>query len=389
MTTPAPEDLSAPLGNAGLYLHIPFCSSICPYCDFSVLTGGAQERAHFVGLLLWEMCLWEGHPWHFDSIYLGGGTPSALSPAQLGAVLEASEQHFSVLPGAKIFLEANPEDVDRRSLAAWRRLGVHTLSLGVQTFEADGLRFLGRRHTPRQAVSAVEEALGAGFDTVSLDLIYGLPGQEAEAWKRDLRRAVELAPQHVSCYQLTVHEGTPFGFRRDRGQLQEMDPEGQGALFRLTHRFLRGAGYPAYEVSNFAVSEEHRSLHNRKYWRHRPYLGLGPSAHSFHGRRRWWNHRKLGPWRQGLEAGERPIESSEDLEPSDLALEALMLGLRTEEGVDLRRIEERWGISLLEANRPLVEELGGQGLVRLEGSNLVPTLEGWAVADGLAARFEI
>ncbi len=378
-----------PPQKAGLYLHIPFCSAICPYCDFSVLTGGPRERAHFVGLLLWEMCLWEGLPWHFDTIYLGGGTPSALSPAQLGALLEASEQHFAVGESARIFLEANPEDVDRRSLTAWRRLGVRTLSLGVQTFEASGLEFLGRRHSTQQAVRALEEALAAGFDTVSVDLIYGLPGQDEASWRRDLERAVALAPQHISCYQLTVHSGTAFGFRKERGKFQELDSRSQGTLFRLTHEFLRDAGYPGYEVSNFAVSPGHRSRHNQKYWNHVPYLGLGPSAHSFGADRRWWNHRKIGPWRQQLQAGERPIESSETLSPEDHALEALMLGLRTASGVDLRRIEERWGRPLLAANKDLIDLLCEEGLLHLEGSVLVPTLEGWAVADGLAARFEI
>lgn len=389
MTSPPFEEPVAPRQGAGLYLHLPFCSAICPYCDFSVLTGNSRERAHFVGLLLWEMCLWEGHPWHFDTIYLGGGTPSALTAAQIGAVLEASEQHFSVAERVEVFLEANPEDVDRRSLAAWRRLGGDTLSLGVQTFEADGLKFLGRRHTPDEARSAVREALEAGFRTVSLDLIYGLAGQTEESWRRDLEQAVALAPQHISCYQLTIHEGTPFGFRRDRGQLEEMGDEDQGAFFRLTHELLRDAGYFAYEVSNFAISEEHQSRHNRKYWDRSPYLGLGPSAHSHGEGRRWWNHRKVGPWRRLLEAGERPIEASEVLSPADQALEALMLGLRTAEGVDLALIEARWGRTVLASNRALLDRLQEDGLCRLEGSQLIPTLEGWAVADGLAARFEI
>jgi len=375
----------------GLYLHLPFCSAICPYCDFSVLTGAAERGQGFVQTLREELALWSRRPFPggpFDSVYLGGGTPSLLAAEQLAAVLDAARAMLPIAPDASLSMEANPEDVTAESVAAWRALGVGTLTLGVQSFSDRALLLLGRRHDARAAREAVERALGAGFAVVGVDLIYGLPDQVAAEWERDLETAVALALQHLSCYQLTVHTGTPFGFRRERGELSELPEAGQADLFRTTHERLAAAGYAAYEVSSFAREPEHRSRHNAKYWRHTPYLGLGPSAHSFDGARRFWNERKLGTWQRAVEAGRLPIAGEETLGPADLALETLMLGLRTVEGVDLARLRGL-GYDLEAANRPLLQRLAAEGLLRVEGDYLVPSLEGWALADGLAGSFAL
>lgn len=376
----------------GLYLHIPFCSAICPYCDFAVLTGGPERRRRFVDHLLSEISLWSPERSSFDSIdtvYFGGGTPSALTSEDLDRVLDAARRNLSIREGAWVFFEANPEDVTPESVRAWRDLGVRFLSLGIQSFDADALRFLGRRHTPEEARRSVEIARGAGFDTVSIDLIYGLPEQPFEIWRRTLEEAVALQPDHLSCYQLTIHEGTPFGFRLARGKMSELPEEAQGDLFLFTHQLLRDHGYPGYEVSSFARSLEHRSRHNQKYWHHIPYLGLGPSAHSFSGTRRWWNERKLKPYEMRIEAGEKPVADSEELTRGDLALEALMLGLRTIDGIDLDRFRERYGVDLLKRNEALVERLAGEGLLTVTEAALRPTLAGLAVTDSLARAFDL
>lgn len=394
--TALPETLTRPCPPpAGLYLHVPFCSRICPYCDFAVTTGGRQRRAAFVESLIAEAGLWTGEPFSFDTVYFGGGTPSALEPGELARIVEALRASLSIAPGAWIFLEANPEDVTPESLAAWRRLGVRTLSLGVQSFDAGNLTFLGRRHGPEEARRSVLLAREAGFHTVSVDLIYGLPGQDRAAWQRDLAAAVALSPDHLSCYQLTVHEGTPFGRLAERGQLAELPEPAQAELFLLTHTFLAEAGLPGYEVSNFARAPEHQSRHNRKYWDHTPYLGIGPSAHSFsggvgaRGHRRWWNEPRLGPWQERVARRERPVAGEEALEPGQLALEALMLGLRTYDGVDLAAVGERFGIDLLAPNARFLEQLVAAGRITREGNRIVPTLAGLAVADSLARGFEI
>jgi oxygen-independent coproporphyrinogen-3 oxidase len=380
---------------------VPFCSSICPYCDFSVMHAASPARGRFVDRLVEEVALaapeWRD-PAPFDTVYFGGGTPSQLSPAELARVLEACRASLP-LDDPWVFLEANPEDVTADACAAWRALGVRTLSLGVQSFSDEALRFLGRRHDGRQAQAAVETALAAGFDTVSVDLIFGLRGQTADDWRRELAAAVALAPGHLSCYQLTIHERTQFGVQAKHGLLSELPEDDQATLFELTHRFLADAGWPAYEVSNFARGPAHRSRHNRKYWDHTPYLGLGPSAHSLAAAgasspaRRWWNERGTPRWESRLAAGERPIEGQELLGPKELAAEAVLLGLRTTAGIDLGRFRTRYGVDLLAANDGLVARLVDEGrlIVRDDaaGRSLVPTLSGLAVADGLAAAFDL
>jgi oxygen-independent coproporphyrinogen-3 oxidase len=368
------------------------------------MRSASPSRARFVDRLVDEVALaapdWRD-PEPFDTVYFGGGTPSQLSAEELGRVLEACRAHLRfATPAPWVFLEANPEDVTPQALAAWRALGVRTLSLGVQSFSDEALRFLGRRHSGRQARTVVQTALAAGFDTVSIDLIFGARGQTAEDWRRELATAVELGPQHLSCYQLTIHERTRFGVQAKHGLLSELPEDDQATLFELTHRFLADAGWPAYEVSNFARGPAHQSRHNRKYWDHTPYLGLGPSAHSLAAAdgsspaRRWWNERGTPRWEKRLAAGERPIEAQELLGPKDLAAEALLLGLRTTAGIDLDRFRARYGVDLLAANDGLLARLIDEGRLSVyadseRGQRLVPTLSGLAVADGLAAAFDL
>jgi oxygen-independent coproporphyrinogen-3 oxidase len=340
-------------------------------------------------------------PRPFDTVYFGGGTPSQLAPEELARVLDACRAHLPfATPAPWVFLEANPEDVTPEACAAWRGLGVRTLSLGVQSFSDGALRFLGRHHSGREARAVVETALLAGFDTVSIDLIFGLRGQTSEDWRRELATAASLEPQHISCYQLTIHPHTRFGVQAKHGRLSELPEDDQATLFELTHRFLADAGWPAYEVSNFARSPAHQSRHNRKYWDHTPYLGLGPSAHSLAvpstaaAARRWWNERGTPRWERRLAAGERPVEAEEVLGPKELAAEALLLGLRTTAGIDVDGFLARYRVDLLAANRALVARLveDGRLVVSAEpegGRWLVPTLSGLAVADGLAAAFDV
>jgi oxygen-independent coproporphyrinogen-3 oxidase len=378
---------------AGLYLHVPFCATICPYCDFAVARGDARSSELFTAALIAEAAAastrFRGP---FDTVYLGGGTPSLLPPDQLESILSAVLARLAVASDAFVIMEANPEDVTSDSVAAWRALGVRGVSLGVQSFDARLLRFLGRGHSGAEARRAVELALAAGFDWVSLDLIYGAP---AETWDplvtalADIDVAIALAPHHVSCYQLTVHEGTPFGAARDRGRLRELAEDSQATIFLAVHDALDAGGYPAYEVSNFARGPEHRSRHNTKYWRHVPYLGLGPSAHSFDGANRWWNLRDWRQWAHAVEGGAGARAGSEVLSALDLALEALLLGLRTADGIDLDRFATRYGVDLLAGNGKIVARAAADGLLLLESRRLRPTTRGMAVADALAASFEL
>jgi len=374
---------------AGLYLHIPFCSRICPYCDFAVRTGDIARRRRFVDHLVAEIELYQDCSLLFDTIYFGGGTPSMLADDDLGRILEAARSRLRFARATRTYLEANPEDVTGPALEAWKRLGVETLSLGVQSLDPNGLEFLGRRHTVEDAVRAVSLSLAAGLRTVSVDLIYGRPDQSKSDWQQELDRAVALEADHVTCYQLTVHDRTRFGLLEKRGQLTQLSNEAQGELFRLTHRHLEASGYRGYEVSQFAADPAHRSRHNLKYWDHTPYLGLGPSAHSFEGRRRWWNFRRTDAWQERVARAVRPVEASETLDDRALALESLMLGFRTHAGVDTHRLRSRWGVELLGSNAELVRRLQSDGLISVVDGRLAPTLEGLAVADSLATLFVV
>jgi len=374
---------------AGLYVHVPFCASVCPYCDFAVTLAGEERRRDYIAGIGREAAMAAAEGLAFDTVYLGGGTPSALSADQLAEILDGVRGRLQVGEDAWTFLEINPEDVSAASVRAWRELGVRTMSLGVQSFDDAELGFLGRRHTAGDARRALDRLREGGFATVSLDLIYGLPGQTADGWRRQLEEAAARSADHLSCYQLTIHQGTVFGRRQASGSLGEAVEPVQAELFLLTHRVLAELGYEGYEVSNFAAAPRHRSGHNLKYWSHQPYLGLGPSAHSFVGRRRFWNQRKLRAWQRAVDAGCRPVEGSEELGDAELALEAVMLGLRTADGVDLGSLRSRYGVDLVELNRRAIERFCNGGQLVLDGDRLRPTVAGMAIADTLARALEV
>ena len=388
---------------AGLYVHVPFCSAICPYCDFAVARGGEADRERFVEALVEEIDRsgvggrergWIGEAEslgtvRFDTVYFGGGTPSALSLEQLGRIRRRLVTRFEIDPEAEWTVEVNPEDAAPESLAGWRELGFDRISLGLQALDDRALRFLGRRHDEAEARASVGRAREAGFRSVSVDLIYSLPGFDADWWLRTVDEAAALGADHLSCYELTIHDGTPFGSRRDAGRLRETGEDERAANFVATHRRLGGLGYEGYEVSNFARTEVDRSRHNRKYWRHVPYLGLGPSAHSFDGRRRWWSVARWQHWSDAIEGRTSTVAEVERLTDRDLLLEAVMMGLRQRSGIDCAALESRFGIDPAAANGGRIGAWERAGWLRISGRRLQPTLEGMARADRLAAEWEL
>jgi len=385
----APPSNDPDASSAGLYIHVPFCTSVCPYCDFAVTIAGEDRRAGWADGVVREAELYASCGLTFDTVYFGGGTPSSAPPRQLEKILEGLRHHLGIKTGAELFLEANPEDVTPQTASAWRDLGVSFVSLGVQSFDDCALAYLGRKHDGKRAREAVETLLDGGYDTVSVDLIYGFSGQTPQSWCEQLELATRLGVQHLSCYQLTFHQGTVFGRRSEVGAMAEIAEDAQAELFFLTHRRLADAGYQGYEVSNFAAAPHHRSRHNTKYWGHVPYLGLGPSAHSFIAGRRWWNRPKLRLWQRDVDSGLAPVEGEEWLSPAELALEALMLGLRTSEGIDLERLSLRFGIDLLSPNVLTIDRLTRSGHLVANGASIRPTIAGLAVADTITRTFEI
>jgi len=374
---------------AGLYIHIPYCSAVCPYCDFAVRVGSSTERTKFPDKLIAELALINDWAYPIDTIYFGGGTPSILSASALAQVLDAASKRLPVEPDARIHLEANPEDVTPQRLKAWRAIGVEFLSLGIQSFDDKELAWLGRRHDGEHARTVLAEALQAGFHTVSADLIFGLPAQTLASLERNTDTLETLTPQHASLYQLTIHEGTTFGGLAERGKLTELDNSSQAELFRFAHEGLGALGLNAYEVSNFACNEAHRSSHNQKYWTHVPYLGIGPSAHSFDGKNRWWNERTVTAYGRALEKNLRPVQECEQLSKKDVALEMLMLRLRTVDGLNLGEFTDKTDVDLVETNRTTISMLVEEGYLVHQNNLLAPTLKGLAVADWIVDKLDL
>jgi putative oxygen-independent coproporphyrinogen III oxidase len=364
----------------GLYVHIPFCKTKCPYCDFYSITTTDQIPA-FLAALDAEARFYRDQFPAFDSLFLGGGTPSLLTGAQLDQLMRNLRRTFAFAPDSEITIEANPDDLTAAKLALVQDLGINRLSLGVQSFDEEELRFLQRRHTACQTEEVLDLIRAAGFTNLGLDLIYGLPGQSLDAWIRSMEKALSFAPEHLSCYQLTLAPETPMGRIAAAGQVRLPDEETQRQFFLFTANFLTARGYLHYEVANFAREEKYRCRHNLKYWTRTPYLGLGPAAHSFKAGRRWWNFSSVEHYGSSLKAGQPPVAGQETLTPEQIRLETLYLGFRTREGVSLETIREQPGADAI------LSELTQAGLVRVDHDRVIATACGLVVADRLPLWF--
>ena len=366
---------------AGLYIHAPFCRGKCPYCDFYSEAPTEASMDAWLGAIGREADLYRDRFPAFDSLHLGGGTPSLLSARTLSALLDVLRRTFRFLPGSEFAIEVNPDDVTHEKAALFRELGFNRVSVGAQSFDDAELRALKRRHTAAQTLKALDVLRSAGFDNIGIDLMYGLGGQTLADWEQTLGRALAFGPEHLSCYQLTIEKGTPYGKMLAKGRLTELDDETGREFFLFTSRLLTERGFVHYEISNFAIDDAHRSRHNGKYWRGAPYLGLGPSAHSFHGGERWWSHRSLKKHLRALGSGGPPAEGRETLTPDQIQLEALYLGFRTKEGVSLEVIHD------FPAWEAVLSELRDSGLARVVNGRILPTPEGFLVADSLPLLF--
>jgi len=365
---------------AGLYVHVPFCRAKCPYCDFYSTPALSLVEAWLDGLRK-EVLLYANSFPAFNSLYFGGGTPTIISDQAFKELVYFLRGHFVFADDTEVTVEANPEDVTQEKLAALKACGVNRLSIGAQAFNDQDLTTLGRRHSAHDVEAALERARSAGFSNIGVDLIYLVPGQTEESWINSLRRALKFEPSHLSCYQMTFEETTAFGRMRAEGRISAADEETERRIFLVTSRFLEEHGFIHYEISNFARDEASRSRHNGKYWRHVPYLGLGPGAHSFDGATRWWNLRSVKQYCRAVENNSRPIEGSEVLTEEQFRLERVYLGMRTRDGIALA------DASAASDPEDFLSPLAQSGLIRLKNGRALPTLEGFLVADRLPLLF--
>lgn len=383
----APQPREAPLG---LYIHIPFCRRICPYCDFNVYARQEHLVPAYLAALQRELTLWaermDRRP--LQTIYLGGGTPSLLEPAQVAELLETISQKFMVLDRAEVTLEANPETLNVAKLAGYRTAGVNRLSIGVQTLARHGLKVLGRAHRPETPVEAFRAARAAGFENINLDLIYGWPGQLREDWMRDLQTVLSWEPEHLSLYALTIEPGTPYERGVRRGVLRPLDDDTMAEFAELAAELLAAHGYEHYEISNWARSGNWRSRHNQIYWRNGYYVGAGAGAHGYLDGRRTVNERFPARYIERLGRGELPVVQTELIDQRTEVVETMILGLRlVVDGVSATAFRARHGIDLVELYGPVLAELAALDLIEWDGERLRLTPRGVWVANEVAVRF--
>jgi oxygen-independent coproporphyrinogen-3 oxidase len=345
---------------AALYIHFPFCRQKCNYCDFYSITQ-LDHVGIYLNALKKEIELYQDNPLFgglsFSTLFWGGGTPSLLSPTQLVDIIEHLQQGFSFTHSVEITCEVNPGTIDLAYLIALHEAGVNRLSIGVQSFIDEELKILTRIHSAQQAEQTVTMAQEAGFDNISVDLIFGIHGQSLKSWKYTLSKAVALKPNHISAYGLTIEAGTVLAQHIESGQVHRCNEELERQLYLLGKELLNDAGYLHYEISNYALPG-YKCKHNRKYWDGSPYFGLGPSAHSFDGMKRWWNAGDVYLYSQKLERGESPVIEEEQLSREQELLEMILLGLRRSEGIDLKSWQRSAGVDLLEVTE-LLQPLGG------------------------------
>lgn len=360
---------------AGIYLHIPFCRTRCSYCDFATAIYRSDEAVErYVAALIREInSSWCPAPQipdprskiqnPVDTIYFGGGTPSLLSAARVEKILRAVGENFELAAEPEITLEMNPATVSPETLRDYRSLGVNRASFGVQTFDDRSLRLLARDHNAGDASKTYEMLRRAGFDNISFDLIAGLPGQTLIDWEKNLRRALELGPEHLSLYLLEIHEGTPLAEQIRSGRRPRPDEELAGQMYQLTADLLTAGGFEQYEISNFA-RPGFRSRHNLKYWQFAPYFSYGVSAHSFDGGHfRWSNERDPARYVELIEAGRSPVAEVTELGERDRRSEYAFLRLRLAEGIDLADYQNLFGRDLRREYQDELAELRAAGLI--------------------------
>jgi len=366
-----------------LYIHVPFCVRRCSYCDFAVTATPVAPADAWLDAVAAELAMWRArHGWGrlpLRTIYLGGGTPSLLGTGVMGRLADVLRAHAHWSDDVEWTAEANPESFTRELADDWVAAGINRISLGAQTFHEPALRWMGRLHGPGGPARAFQAARDAGIDNISIDLIFALPQRLGRDWGADLERALALEPSHVSLYGLTAEANTPLGRWVGEGRETMADEDTYATEYLQAVERLTGAGFDHYEVSNFARPGR-TSRHNRAYWRHEPYIGLGPGAHSYVPRVRSWNVRDWAEYRRRLAEGTSPEESREVLTDADVALERVWLGLRSSDGLSSGELSG--------AQRATVASWRVAGWAEAEADAVRLTREGWLLLDRLAVQLE-
>jgi oxygen-independent coproporphyrinogen-3 oxidase len=381
---------------AGLYIHIPFCLRKCPYCDFYSITDLSLQAA-FLDALASEMNMTRELDEEFDTLYLGGGTPSVLDIKAIDNIIKTAHQCFNILSNAEITLEVNPGTVTLERLKGYRQAGVNRINMGVQSFNSANLDFLERIHSAKEAKMAVKWTQKSGYENIGLDLIYGIPGQTTSSWLNDLHMAVEFHPQHLSCYMLSFEPGTPMHKDLQKRIFNPLPEHIVCEFFETTQSFLTANGYVQYEISNFAhevidqsgvkSAQPNLSRHNIKYWNFFPYIGLGPSAHSFIEPQRFWNHSNVKKYIHELSTGRLPRAGKESLSREQLMIEAVYLGLRQAKGIVVDTFDKKFGVNFEKMHAETIVNLEKKGLMEFSNNRCSLTSKGMLYLDSITTQF--
>jgi oxygen-independent coproporphyrinogen-3 oxidase len=370
---------------AGIYVHIPFCKQACHYCNFHFSTS-LRLKNDFLTSLLKEVQLQRDYLLgeEIKTIYFGGGTPSIIGAEAIGSVLEGLKAHFRISSNAEITLEANPDDISKENLLRWKGAGINRLSIGVQSFFPEDLEWMNRAHTAGQSDDSIKLAHDAGFDNITIDLIYGVPGLSDDRWRKNVDKTIQLGIPHISCYALTVEKGTALENMIGKKKAAPVNAEDQARQFLLLMDWLAQEGYEHYEISSFAKPGL-RSRHNSSYWSGEKYLGLGPSAHSFNGESRQWNISNNALYVQSIQNGLIPFEK-ELLSNIQQLNEYIMTSLRTREGLSFAVIRDRYGDQIASALKESGSRFIGRGHLEERDNHFILTKEGKLFADAIAAE---
>jgi oxygen-independent coproporphyrinogen III oxidase len=371
---------------AGIYIHIPFCKKLCFYCDFYHIIS-LKDNSAFIDALLKEAALRQDYlgSEKVSTIYLGGGTPSVFSIEEIGIILGRIKQLFNVNTESEITIELNPDDVNPAYLESLKKNDVNRVSLGIQSWRDSDLKMLNRRHDSAQAVKALNDTLNAGFQNVTIDLIYGIPGMDKKDWESNLDFSFSFGIKHLSAYHLTFEKGTVFGKMLEKGDISEIDEEESAAQFNTLIEKAESAGFIQYEISNFG-KPGYFSLHNSNYWKQVSYIGLGPSAHSFNGYSRQWNIRYVKGYIKAINNGQGYFES-EELDTKTRFNEYIMTSLRTMWGIDLEYVERLFEKEGYDYVVNLASKYRNYGLMRQEKNSLVLTNQGKMISDNIISEF--
>lgn len=376
--------------SSGIYIHIPFCHHKCIYCDFYSVTS-LEAIDSFLDALHKEIHL-SSDAWKeksFDTIYFGGGTPSILSPEAMEHILSNLKNNFQFLPDTEITVEANPGTLNSDKAVGYRETGVNRVSLGIQSFNESELKFLERIHNTEEIYSSFTDLRGAGLNNISIDLISAIPGQKKENLIFNLKEAIQLNPEHISAYSLIIEANTPLGAMTKEGKIIPFDEDSEADYYLSTIEHLEKHGYQWYEVSNFSKTDKLQSRHNNKYWNLIPYLGLGPSAHSFSGTRRWSNPRSLKKYNRELINNRIPSINLEELDKETIMTEYAFLGLRQKKGINKDRFKEMFSCTFDEVFNDFVLRFEKSPWLRNEKSSLFLTRKGLLLCDEIASYLKV